>query len=123
MQRRFHEKDSYGSTALVITATFGVADAAKALVEAGADTSLASDEGSTPLHNAAFLCHREIVEALLAGGADGGALNNAGRAALQSVEGPFEDSKPYYDGLAPALAPVGLVLDYDQASLRCSTQF
>lgn len=107
------EKDAYGSTPLVITATFGVTDAAKALIDEGADWSLTNDEGSTPLHIAAFLCHTEIVEALLAGGADTDALNTAGRTPLQSVDGPFEDSKPIYDGLAAALAPLGLVLDYD----------
>ena len=108
------EKDAYGSTPLIITATLGVTDAADALIEGGADWSQTNNEGSTPLHIAAFLCHTEIVEALLAAGADKDALNGAGRTALQSVEGPFEDVKAIYDGLAAALAPMGLRLDYEE---------
>jgi hypothetical protein len=54
-----------------------------------------------------------IVAALLDGGADRYATNNAGRAALDAVSGAFEDAKPIYDELGAALGPLGLKLDYE----------
>ena len=107
------EKDSFGSTPLIIATTFGAADAAEALIKGGADLSQVNSDGSTSLHIAAFLCRTQIVEALIEGGADKVATNNAGRTALQSVEGPFEEKKATYDELGAGLAPMGLKLDYD----------
>ena len=42
----------------------------KALLAAGADTDAAMADGTTPLHAAATMGHVEIVELLLAAGAD-----------------------------------------------------
>jgi hypothetical protein len=106
-------KDDYGSTPLIIAATFGKAEAAQALIEGGADLSIPNNDGSTPLQVAAFLCHVEVVEALLDGGADKNAANNAGRTALDAVSGPFESVKPLYDELGALLGPLGLQLDYE----------
>jgi len=105
-------KDEYGSTPLIVAATFGVTDAVELLIDAGADLSAANGEGSTPLHVAAFFCRTDIVKALLAAGADRNAKNLAGRTALDSVSAPFEDVKPIYDGISASLAPLGLRLDY-----------
>ncbi len=69
--------------------------------------------GSTALHTAAFLCHAEIVNALLEKGADQNARNNAGATAFDSVSGPFDDVKPIYDRLLTVLGPYGLELNYD----------
>jgi len=106
-------KDAYGSTALIVAATFGATDAAIALIDGGADLNTTNNEGSTPLHISAFFCHAEIVEALLAAGADVNATNNDGRTALQSVEGAFEDLRPVYEQLGADLGPLGLQLDYE----------
>jgi len=106
-------KDAYGSTPLIIPATFGKNEVAKALIDAGADMRITNNEGSTPLQIAVFLCRTEIVEALLDKGADKNALNKAGRTALESVAGPFDDVKGIYDSIAKALKPLGLKLDYE----------
>jgi len=84
------------------------------LIDAGADMKITNNEGSTPLHIAAFLCRTEIVQALLDKGADKNALNKAGRTALESVAGPFDDVKGIYDSLGAALGPLGLKLDYER---------
>jgi hypothetical protein len=107
------QKDDYGSTQLIVAATFGKAEAAKALIDGGASLSITNNDGSTPLHVAAFLCHVEVVEALLDAGADKGAPNGAGRTALDAVSGPFENVKPIYDELGAALGPLGVQLDYE----------
>ncbi len=65
-----------GSTPLIIAATFGRTEVAKALIEAGADVDQRNNEGSTALLSAAFLCRTEIVAALLAAGADRSITNN-----------------------------------------------
>jgi hypothetical protein len=106
------EKDSYGSTPLIVAATFGKTETAKELIRAGADLSLANNEGSTALHIAAFLCRTEIVRALLDGGADKNAKNNAGRTALDAVSAPFDDARPVYEEVQAGLGPLGLKLDY-----------
>ncbi|MCP4205479.1 MAG: ankyrin repeat domain-containing protein, partial [Shimia sp.] len=98
-----NEKDAYGSTPLIVAATFGKTEIAKALIDAGADMKITNNEGSTPLHIAAFLCRTEIVKALLDKGADKNALNKAGRTPLESVSRRFDDVKAIYDGLAAAL--------------------
>ena len=54
----------------------------------------------------------EIVEALLENGADKDLANTAGRTALETVAGPFEDVKPIYDSIQKGLAPLGLRFDY-----------
>ena len=107
-----NKKDDYGSSPLIIAATFGKTEVARALIEAGADLNITNNDGSTPLHTAAFLCRIEIVEALLAKGADKNALNNFGNTALQSVESSFEDVKGIYDIFSKELGPLGLKLDY-----------
>ena len=106
-------KDDFGSTPLIVATTFGVNDAAFALIEAGVDLSLTNNDGSAPLHIAAFFCYTEIVEALLAAGADREAKNNDGRTAFESVAAPFEVVKPIYEGVEKSLAPLGFKLDYE----------
>ncbi len=107
-------KDAYGSTPLIISATFGKTDIATALIEAGADLTITNNEGATPLHVAALFCRTEIVKALLDKGADKSATNNHGATALQSVTVPFEVIKPAYDSIGKALKPFGLNLDYER---------
>jgi len=108
------EKDIFGSTPLIIAATFGKTEVAMALIEAGADLDLKNNDGSTALLTAAFLCRTEIVEALLKNGADKEIMNNEGSTALGAVEGPFDEVKEAYDGIGQALRPLGLVLDHER---------
>ena len=107
-------KDAYGSTALIIAATFDKTDVAKALIVAGADVNITNNEGGTALHVAAFLCREEIVEVLLNNGADKSLKNNYGSTALESISMPFENVKPIYEQFNKDLGPLGLKLDYDQ---------
>ena len=83
-------------------------------MEAGADINLQNNDGSTPLHTAAFLCRVEIVEALLENGADKNIRNNFGSTALESVSAPFENVKAIYDQFSKDLGPLGFKLDYEQ---------
>ena len=109
-----NEKDVYGSTPLIIAATFGKTDAALTLIEAGADLNIKNNDGSTALITAAFFCRTEIVKALLDKGADKSLRNNSGSSALHVVVIPFEAIKGFYDYFVEALGPLGLELDYEQ---------
>lgn len=108
------QKDDFGSTPLIIAATFGRNDVAIALINAGADLNLKSNDGSTPLHTAAFFCRTEVVNALLEKGADKTLKNSYGSTPFESVAVPFETVKPVYDQLAKDLGPLGLKLDFRQ---------
>ena len=105
-------KDQYGSTPLMVAATFGKTNAAFALINANAKLNITSNDGSTALHTAAFFGRKEIVKALLDKGADKNSKNKYGATALQSVQAPFESVKPIYDQIGKDLGPFGLKLDY-----------
>lgn len=112
-----NEKDAYGSTPLIIAATFSKTEVARALIEAGADMQIRDNYGSTPLHLAALFCRTEIVKALLDKGANKYLRNNSGSTALDIVSAPFDDDKGIYDQLGAALGPLGLKLDYEQIKM------
>jgi len=105
---------SGGSSPLITAATFGRTEAARALIDAGADVDQQNNDGSTALLTAAFLCRTEIVAALLDAGADKSIRNSAGSTALDVVTVPFDDVKGFYDYLGAVLGPLGLELDYEQ---------
>jgi hypothetical protein len=107
------EKDEYGSTPLIIAATFGKTEIARALIDAGADVNCRNNDGSTPLHIAAFFCRTEIVRVLLDNGADKNLENNFGSTALESVAGPFDHVEGIYDQFSKDLGTLGLKLDYE----------
>lgn len=109
-----NEKDQYGSTPLIIAATFDKTEVAQALIEAGADLNITNNDGGTALHTAAFLCRPEIVKALLEHGADKSLKDDYGNTPLEAVSAPFDAVKGVYDSFGAALAPLGLVLDYEQ---------
>ena len=104
---------SRASTPLITAAALGRPEAAKMLIEEGADLDYQNNDGSTALHTAALFCHVEIVKALLEHGADKTLKNNTGKTALEIVELPFDVIKPAYDALQVALKPAGVVLDYE----------
>jgi hypothetical protein len=113
--KNLNEKDQLGgSSPLVIAATFGHTEVAKALIRAGADVDQRNNDGSTALHTAALFCHTEIVKALLDKGADKSVRNDAGLTALDLVSGPFDAMKGTYDFFGAILKPLGLELDYDR---------
>lgn len=103
-----------GSSPLITAATFGHTGVVRALIEAGADLDLRNNDGSTALMTAAFFARTPIVAALLEAGADPSISNNGGSTPLDVVTIPFESLRPFYDAMGQALAPLGLVLDYDR---------
>ena len=108
-----NEKDPFGgSSPLISAAVFGKPDAAKILIDAGADVNFQNNDGSTALHTAAFFCRPEIVKMLLAKGADKNIKNKFGATAYESVAAPFESVKGAYDMMGQMLGPMGLKLDY-----------
>lgn len=108
-----NKKDQYGSTPLIVAATFNKEEVAKALIEGKADLNMKSKDGSTPLHVASFFCRAEIVKCLLKHGADKSAIDAFGVTALQSVSGSFADVKPIYQQFNRDLGALGFKLDYD----------
>ena len=74
-----------GSTPLLVAATFGQVEAAKLLIEKGANVNATSNDGATALHGAAFFCHTEIVKLLLGKGAVVDAENVRGETPLDAV--------------------------------------
>jgi hypothetical protein len=104
---------SRASSPLITAAALGKTEAAKILIDAGADLNYQNNDGSTALHTAAFFCRVEIIEALLEKGADKSLKNKMGRTALGVVEIPYEDFKVAYDAIGAALKPAGFKVDYD----------
>lgn len=102
-----------GSSPLMSAAVFDKPEIARLLIEAGADINLTNRDGSTALHSAAFFCRPDIVDMLLAEKADTTVRNNFGSTAYDTVAGPFNEVRPFYDALGQQLAPMGLKLDYD----------
>jgi hypothetical protein len=99
-----------GVTPLFVAALFGQADAARLLIERGADFKIAKGEdGSTALHAAAFFCHSEVVKLLLAKGAEVNAVNRRSETPLDTVAGAWsEQLGEIYTGIARA---IGLKID------------
>ena len=103
-----------GSTPLISAATFGKIDIAKALIDAGADLTIANNDGTTPLHSAAFFCRVEIVEMLIDENADKTVKNKFGATPRETVMGPFSEIRPIYEMMQQQLAPLGMQLDMDR---------
>lgn len=103
------------AVALEEAAVKGDVAAIRQHITAGSNLDVHNPEsGATALHTPAFLCHPEIVQALLAAGADKEVRNSAGATALESVQAPFELVVGVYDLLGQMLGPAGLTLDYER---------
>ena len=108
-----NEKDPFGgSSPLISAAVFNKPDAAKILIDAGADINFQNNDGSTALHTSAFFCRPEIVKMLLDKGADKTIKNKFGATPYESVASSFQEAKPSYDMIGKMLEPMGLKLDY-----------
>ena len=108
-----NEKDPYGgSSPLISAALFGKTEAAKILIDAGADVNLTNNDGSTALHTSAFFCRPEIVKMLLDKGANKTIKNKYGSTPYESVTGAYSQVKGVYETMQQMLGPMGLKLDY-----------
>jgi hypothetical protein len=106
-------KDPFGgSSPLISAAVFGKGEAAKILIDAGADLNFKNNDGSTALHTSAFFCRPEIVKLLLDRGADKTIKNKFGATPYESVAGSFNEVKSSYEMMQQVLGPMGLKLDY-----------
>jgi ankyrin repeat protein len=109
-----NEKDPFGGSSPLISAcVFGKPEAAKILIDAGADVNFQNNDGSTPLLTSAFFCHPDIVKMLLDKGADKTVKNKFGQTPYDAVAAPFDQVKEAYDMMGQVLGPMGLKLDYD----------
>lgn len=108
-----NEKDPFGgSSPLISAAVFGKSEAAKILIDAGADLNFQNNDGATPLHTSSFFCHKDIVELLLEKGADKTIRNSFGMTPYEAMVIPFGQVKDAYDMMGNILGPMGLKLDY-----------
>jgi len=97
--------DEAGVTPLFLAALFGRTDAAKLLIDRGADIKAArGGDGSTALHAAAFFCHTDTVKLLLKNGADVNARNQRSETPLDVVSAPWSEGLgELYGGIAKAI--------------------
>ena len=101
-----------GGTPLIVAAIFGQTEAAKLLIEKGANINAGSNDGTTPLHAAAFFCHTEIVKLLLGKGAVVDPKNVRGETPLDAVAGEWsQELEGLYKWIAELL---GLQLDLER---------
>jgi hypothetical protein len=90
---------------LLVAATFGQVEAAKLLIEKGANVNAKSNDGATALHGAAFFCQTEIVKLLLAKGAVVDAKNIRGGTPLDAVAGEWsQELEGIYTWIAERLS-------------------
>ncbi len=108
-----NEKDPFGGSSPLISASlFGKTEAAKILMDAGADLNMVNNDGSTALHTSAFFCRPEIVKMLLNKGANKTIKNKYGSTPYESVSGPYSQVKSVYEMMQQMLGSMGLKLDY-----------
>ena len=109
-----NEKDPFGGSSPLISAcVFGKPDAAKLLIDAGAELDFQNNDEATALHTAAFFCRPEIVKMLLEKNANKTVKNKYGATPYEGVAGPYSDVKPVYEMMEKVLGPMGLKLDFE----------
>lgn len=97
-------KPDGGSTALSEAALHGRLDAVKLLLDRGAKVDATNEDGNTPLHVAAFLCEREIVQQLLKRGAPIQKKNNRGETTIDVVSSEWSQGlADFYRGIGSAI--------------------
>jgi len=101
-----------GITPLHWAAIFGRSEAARMLIEGGADVNAKGRDESTALHASAFLGHTDIVELLLENGAAVDVRNQNWQTPLESIEWPWSpELEVIYRGIGEALR---IELDLDK---------
>lgn len=80
-----------GSTALSTAALHGNVEAAKMLLDRGAQVERTNEDGNTPMHVAAFLCHEDVLAVLLENGGSVTTKNRRGETPVDVVSGEWSD--------------------------------
>ena len=92
-----------GSTPLIVAALLGQTEAARLLIENGANVNARNNDGITALHAAAFFCRTETVKLLLDKNAEVNAKNIRAETPLDTVAAPWsqelEELYRYVGGL------------------------
>ena len=92
---------------LTWAAIMGQTEAAKLLLQHGADTNGRNRDGNTALHLAVFLGHAETAELLLKNGADVNAKNGKGETPINLLQAPWAVTRF-------VLRPFGIELEQEQ---------
>jgi ankyrin repeat protein len=89
-------RNEFRNMPLAVSLLTGQLDAARALIERGADVDARQAGGIAPIHEAALVGRRDIIDLLLENGAEIGARANDGRNALSEAErGRHPDTVAY----------------------------
>lgn len=80
------QEDEFGSTALIVASDNDQMDAAKILLEHGADPNLGDFSGYTPLMEAVFMENKEMIQLLLEHGADPNLSDSEGMTAIDHAD-------------------------------------
>lgn len=79
-----------GSTPLIIAAIFGQTEAARLLIENGAEVDIKNNDGTTALSAAAFFCHPETLKLLIENGANVNTTSSTGSTPLDTATAPWD---------------------------------
>jgi hypothetical protein len=93
-----------GSTPLIVAILYGQNEAAKLLIENGANINARNNDGATALHVAAFFCRTETMELLLNKGAEVNAKNIRAETPLNTVSAEWsQELEGLYNWIAELL--------------------
>jgi hypothetical protein len=85
-----NEKEPAGGTTLLHVAVFaGQTEAARLLIEAGAELETKNNEQTTALFNAAFFCHPETLKLLIEKGGNVNATDKSGNTIFDVTSSPW----------------------------------
>ena len=90
-------RSAMGDTPLHIAAAMGRSYATEVLIGAGADLEAVNNSGATPLFNAAFFCHKDVLKKLIDAGGSTNITDANGTTIQQIMSTPWEQMFPIYE--------------------------
>ena len=93
------------------------------LLEEGADPNLEGNDGSTPMHGAAFMGHLEVVQELIAAGGSPFHQNNRQETPIDSCSAPWSDELKGIAEFILAITNIQLELDALSEQRKATAQF
>ncbi|MBN2329926.1 MAG: ankyrin repeat domain-containing protein [Candidatus Omnitrophica bacterium] len=103
-----------GGTPLIAASALGQTEAARLLINNGAELEIKNNDGSTALMTAVFFCYPEIVKLLLENGAEVNTTNNAGSTPMDVVGGEWSQE---LEGIYKMVAGI-LKMDLDLERIK-----